>query len=72
VGSTVNGTAGAAANGTLNSASSGVIGLKGLTLSQAASGTANTQASIISSTTQNVKLESGTQMVLQVAEGAQH
>lgn len=65
VGGTVNG-AGAAAGGTLNSASRGVIGMQGLTLNSAASGSA--QGSVISSTTQNVKLDSGTQMVLQVAQ----
>lgn len=69
VGGAVNGTAGAAANGALSSTSRGVIGLKGLTLTSAASG--NATGSVISSTTQNVKLDSGTQMVLQVAGGAQ-
>jgi len=57
---------GVAANGTLASNSRGVFGLKGLTLNSATSGSANAQGSIISSTTQNVKLDSGTQMLLQV------
>jgi len=67
VNSTVNGTAGAAVNGTLNSTSRGVVGLQGLSLSSVASSTTNAQTSVISSTTQNVKLDSGTQMVLQVS-----
>lgn len=69
VGSTVNGAAGVAANGTLNSASRGVVGLQGLTLTTVGAGSA--QGPVISSTTQNVKLDSGTQMVLQVAGAAQ-
>ena len=64
VGGTVNSATGLAANGTLGSTSQGVIGLQGLNLSSVTSGSA--QASVISSTTQNVKLESGTQMLLQV------
>jgi hypothetical protein len=64
VGGAVNGVG--AAGGTLNSASRGVIGMQGLTLNSASSGSA--QGSVISSTTQNVKLDSGTQMVLQVAQ----
>lgn len=64
VGGTVNSAAGVAANGALTNSSSGVIGLQGLNLSSATSGSA--QASVISSTTQNVKLDSGTQMLLQV------
>ena len=59
------GTVGAAASGTLNNTSRGVIGMEGLTLSSAASGAANAQGSVISSTSRNVKLESGTRMVLQ-------
>ena len=64
VGGTVNSAAGVAAHGALTNTSSGVIGLQGLNLSSATSG--NAQASVISSTTQNVKLDSGTQMLLQV------
>ena len=66
------GTVGGTANGTLSGASRGVVGLKGLTLNSAASGSTSTQASVISSTTQNVKLDSGTQMVLLVTGAAQH
>src|SRR5215510_8068077 len=62
---------GLAANGALTSASHGVFGMKGVALSSATSGSANTQTSVISSTTQNVKLDSGTQMVLQVNRGSQ-
>jgi len=54
---------GDAANGTLNSAIPGVFGLKGLTQNSAASGA---QGSVIRSTTQNVKLDSGTRMILRV------
>jgi hypothetical protein len=62
------GAVGGAVNGAgrvaLDSTSRGVVGLQGLTLNSAASST--TQASVISSTTQNVKLDSGTQMLLNV------
>ncbi len=64
VNGTVNGAAGAAGRGGLSTASQGVIGLQGLTLNSAASGSA--QGSVISSSSRNVKLDSGTQMVLQV------
>ncbi|HXB21344.1 MAG TPA: hypothetical protein VNV88_08185 [Candidatus Solibacter sp.] len=69
---TVNGTvngAGAAGRGGLGTASRGVIGLEGLTLNSAASG--NAQGSVISSPSRNVKLDSGTQMVLLVSGSAQ-
>jgi hypothetical protein len=70
INSTVNSAAGTAAGGlnaqgALTSTSRGVTGLQGLTLNSAS--TAGAQGSVISSTTQNVKLESGTQMVLQVS-----
>ena len=76
VGSTVN-TAGHAtsavgglnASGALESNSRGVFGLEGLSLDGAASSA--TQGSLIVSSTRNVHLESGTQMVLQVAGRAQ-
>ncbi len=64
VGSTVGGATGTAANGALNSTSHGVVGMQGVNLSSATSG--NATASVLSSTTQNVKLDSGTQMLLQV------
>ncbi|HZD94202.1 MAG TPA: hypothetical protein VE133_08110 [Candidatus Sulfotelmatobacter sp.] len=64
----VNSTVGAAANGTLNTASHGVVGMQGLALNTAATG--NAQGSVITSNTRNVKLESGTQLVLQVAGSA--
>jgi hypothetical protein len=67
----VGGNAGAAVSGTglgaagqLTSQSQGVIGLKGLSLDSAASN--STQGSIITSTGKDVKLDSGTQMLLQV------
>lgn len=61
------GTVGGVTNGSLTSNSRGVFGLKGITLSSATSGGANAQTSVLSSTTQTVKLDSGTQMVLQVS-----
>jgi len=57
------------ASGALASNSKGVFGLQGLSLDSAASST--TQGSLIVSGTRNVHLESGTQMVLQVAGRAQ-
>ena len=72
VGSTVNtgvGAAGSAAGlntaGQLTSTSSGAIGLQGLNLSSAAAN--STQGSLITSVDRNVRLESGTQMLLRVA-----
>jgi hypothetical protein len=67
VNSTVNSAAqtavgGVNAQGALASTSRGVIGLQGLTLNSASS--TGAEASVISSATQNVKLESGTQMIL--------
>jgi hypothetical protein len=83
--STVTGTTTGAVNGTLSgatgvagglttagrltSASQGAIGLQGLTLNSVTA--ANAQGSVISSTTRNVKLESGTQMLLKVAGSTQ-
>jgi hypothetical protein len=72
LGSTVNAAAhstgavgGLDASGALASNSKGVFGLQGLSLDSAASST--TRGSLIVSSTRNVHLESGTQMVLQVA-----
>lgn len=62
-GSTVSGTT-RGASGQLTSQSQGVIGLKGLSLSSAAEN--NTSGSVITSTGKDVKLDSGTQMLLQV------
>jgi hypothetical protein len=67
VGRTASGTVNGA--GSLSSTSRGVIGLQGLSLNSAASGSA--QGSVISSSSRNVKLDSGTQMVLQVNGSAQ-
>ena len=76
LGSTVSGAAhstgavgGLNASGALASNSKGVFGLQGLSLNSAASSA--TQGSLIVSSTRNVHLESGTQMVLQVAGRAQ-
>lgn len=65
VNGSVNNTVGAAANGTLNTASRGVVGMQGMALNTAAVGSA--QGSVISSADRNIKLDSGTRMVLQVA-----
>lgn len=69
----VNGTTGLAGGltgqGRLTSASQGAIGLQGLTLNSVTAGSA--QGSVVSSTTRNVKLESGTQMLLKVTGSAQ-
>jgi hypothetical protein len=62
--SSVNQTSGAAANGAFNSASRGVIGMQGVVLNTAAAG--NAQGSVISSANRTVKLDNGTQMILQV------
>jgi len=53
--------------GGLNSTSHGVVGLRGLNLSSATTGTANA-GSMISSSTSNVHLDSGTRMIL-IANG---
>ena len=57
-------TGGVNAVGQLTSDSRGVFGLEGLNLNAAASNAA--QGSVVSSTSHNVRLDSGTQMVLQV------
>jgi len=64
----VNHTAGVAANGSLTSAAHGVVGMQGVALNTAAAGSA--QGSVISSASRNIKLDSGTQMVLQVTGSA--
>jgi hypothetical protein len=64
VGGVANNTAGTAVNGAVNSTSHGVVGMQGLTLNSVSTGSA--QGSVITSATQNVKLDAGTQMVLQV------
>jgi len=56
---------GLSAQGTLTNASRGAIALQGLSLSSVTGATA--QASVISSATRTVKLESGTQMLLQLS-----
>jgi len=55
---------GATANSTLGANSQGIIGLPGYTLDAAAANA--TQGSVITSSGKNVKLDSGTQMVLRV------
>jgi hypothetical protein len=63
-GGTVNGAASATSMTRISSSSQGVIGLKGLSLNGKA--TNSTQGSVISSNSQNVHLDSGTQLVLRV------
>jgi hypothetical protein len=67
-GGTVNRAGAVAANGTLTSAAHGAIGMQGMVLNPAVAGSA--QGSVISSARNNVKLDSGTQLVLQVAGSA--
>jgi hypothetical protein len=64
VGAATNGATGAAANSSLSASSTGVIGLKGLQLDNTAAN--NTQASVIRSSSDNVRLESGTRLVLRL------
>jgi hypothetical protein len=64
----VNQTAGVAANGALNSAAHGVVGMQGVELAGAAAGSA--QGSVITSASRNIKLDSGTQMILQITGAA--
>lgn len=66
VAKTTNGSLGA--NGALSNASSGVIGLKNLTLNSDTAGTAGT--SLITSTGKNVKLDSGSRLMLDVVGSA--
>jgi hypothetical protein len=61
---TVGGVGGVAGRGVLSSATQGVVGMPGMVLTSATSG--NADASVLSSKTQNIRLDSGTQMVLQV------
>lgn len=68
VNGSVNQATGVAANGAINSATRGVVGMQGIALNTAAAGSA--QGSVISSASRNVKLDSGTQMVLQVTGAA--
>jgi hypothetical protein len=63
-----NRTSGLAANGALTSGAHGVLGMEGLALNAAAAGSA--QGSVLSSASKNIKLDSGTQMILQVAGSA--
>jgi hypothetical protein len=68
VNGSVNQATGVAANGTINSATRGVVGMQGVALNTAAAGSA--QGSVISSASRNVKLDAGTQMILQVTGAA--
>jgi hypothetical protein len=68
VNGSVNQATGVAANGAINSATRGVVGMQGIALNTASAGSA--QGSLISSASRNVKLDSGTQMILQVTGSA--
>jgi hypothetical protein len=80
VGHPTGGNVSGATSSALSSSSHGVVGMRGLSLSSVGSGSAglssaaagaagatSTQGSLITSATQNVHLDSGTQMILQVA-----
>jgi hypothetical protein len=68
VSGSVNQATGVAANGAINSATRGVVGMQGVVLNTASNGSA--QGSVISSANRNVKLDTGTQMILQVTSSA--
>jgi hypothetical protein len=68
VNGSVNQATSVAANGALNSASRGVVGMQGIALNTTTTG--NAQGSIMSSASRNVKLDTGTQMILQVTGSA--
>ena len=68
VSGSVNQATGAAANGAINSATRGVVGMQGIALNTV--NTANAQGSVVSSASRNVKLDAGTQMILQVTGSA--
>jgi hypothetical protein len=68
VNGSVNQATGVAANGAINSATRGVVGMQGVALNTATNG--NAQGSVISSASRNVKLDTGTQMILQVTGSA--
>jgi hypothetical protein len=68
VSGSVNQATGVAANGAINSATRGVVGMQGVVLNTASNGSA--QGSVISSANRNVKLDTGTQMILQVTGSA--
>jgi hypothetical protein len=63
-GAATNGSLDSAASSTLNATSTGVIGLKGLQLDAVAAN--STQGSVVRSTSDNVRLESGTRLVLRL------
>lgn len=68
VNGSVNQATGVAANGAINSATRGVVGMQGIALNTANTGSA--QGSVVSSASRNVKLDTGTQMILQVTGSA--
>jgi hypothetical protein len=68
VNGSVNQATGVAANGAINSATRGVVGMQGIALNTV--NTANAQGSVVSSASRNVKLDAGTQMILQVTGAA--
>jgi hypothetical protein len=58
--------AGESVGGTLNSSSHGVVGLRGITLNSGVAQNGGAQSSVVTSSTENVKLENGTQLVLMI------
>lgn len=59
---------GVAATGALNSSSTGVIGIRDLQLSSASSSAGQASGSLFTSTSDNVRLESGTRLVLSASK----
>ena len=71
VNGSVNQATGVAANGAINSATHGVVGMQGIALNTVNTvNTASAQGSVVSSASRNVKLDTGTQMILQVTGSA--
>jgi hypothetical protein len=66
LGGTAAGAAGETVGGGLNGSSRGVIGLRGLTLNSGDAGNGASSGSVVSSSSENVKLDSGTQLILMV------
>jgi hypothetical protein len=70
-GATHGATSALSAQGTLTSASRGVVGLEGVNLTSATGAAGSAQGSLITSPTRNIKLDSGTQVLLQAAGSAE-
>jgi len=62
------GNSGGLLSGTLSSTTNGVVGMRGLSLLSEASSATSAQGSLLSSTTQDVRLESGTRFLLRAVQ----